>query len=214
MWAKCRRRHSRDKNNITLRHHHSALINRIRAQVNHIRAQVNHIQAQVNHIQPHANHVRAQVNHFRARVNHIRTRVQHLWLKIFLNLTPRSKLCQIIQKRFQKLQICSKFYLIGKRQKASTGHGIQQPVKPQQIQVVIEEPKKQPKEQPVKQFINHVELEFKPTKLQCPHCKQTVSFLIMNDILRFIYLIYYYPIINFDFQKGGHRCELWNWWWR
>ena len=52
-------------------------------------------------------------------------------------------------------------------------------MKPQQIEVVIEEPKKQPVKQLFKliddNVINYVELEFKPTKLQCPHCKQTVS---------------------------------------
>ena len=64
---------------------------------------------------------------------------------------------------------------------------MQQPVKPEQIELVIEEPKKKPNKQPVKQM-NPDELEFKPTRLKCPQCRQTVgdtylSVVIMNHII-------------------------------
>ena len=102
---------------------------------------------------------------------------------------------------------------------------MQQPVKPEQIEVVIEKPKKQPVQQ-----LNPVELEFKPTKLQCPNCKETVGVIIMsnyrnkircdnrcywfvvilgliarnvtaNHIKWFIYLIYYYTSLILIFKK-------------
>ena len=78
---------------------------------------------------------------------------------------------------------------------------MQEPVQPQQIKVVIQEPivkqpvqkpveKKQPvqkpvekqpvKKQPVKKQPVHLELERVPMQLQCPHCKQWVSLVIMN----------------------------------
>jgi len=68
---------------------------------------------------------------------------------------------------------------------------MQEPVQPQQIQVVIQEPivkqpvqkpveKKPVEKQPVKKQPVHLELERVPMQLQCPHCKQWVSVVIMN----------------------------------
>ena len=72
---------------------------------------------------------------------------------------------------------------------------MQAPVQPQQIQVVIQEPivkqpvtkpiEKQPVQkpvakQPVKEQSVDKRLEHGPMQLQCPHCRQWVSVVIMD----------------------------------
>ena len=57
-------------------------------------------------------------------------------------------------------------------------YGMQQPMQPQQIQVVIQQ---QPMlQQPmVQQQVKHVELKGIPQNLQCPQCKKMVSVVTM-----------------------------------
>ena len=68
---------------------------------------------------------------------------------------------------------------------------MQEPVQPQQIKVVIQEPivkqpvqkpveKKPVEKQPVKKQPVNLKLERVPMELQCPHCRQWVSVVIMN----------------------------------
>ena len=64
----------------------------------------------------------------------------------------------------------------------SPGYGMQQPMQPQQIQVVIQQQPmvQQPMmQQPVQQQVKHVELKGIPQNLQCPQCKKMVSVVIM-----------------------------------
>ena len=58
----------------------------------------------------------------------------------------------------------------------SPGYGMQQPMQPQQIVVIQQQPMMQ---QPVQQQVKHVELKGIPQNLQCPQCKKMVSVVIM-----------------------------------
>jgi len=53
----------------------------------------------------------------------------------------------------------------------SPGYGMQQPMQPQQIVVIQQQPMMQ---QPVQQQVKHVELKGIPQNLQCPQCKKMV----------------------------------------
>ena len=55
----------------------------------------------------------------------------------------------------------------------SPGYGMQQPMQPQQVQVVIQQ---QPM---VQQPVQQVELKGIPQNLQCPRCQKMVSVVIM-----------------------------------
>ena len=63
----------------------------------------------------------------------------------------------------------------------SPGYGMQQPMQPQQITVVLQqEPIIQ---QPVQEEVQQVKLKGKPQNLQCPRCNKMVSVIMLTSVI-------------------------------